>query len=328
MTHILGGIAFLAIPVFFSPDLSTSLRFVWVPFFQRDFFTYLLLLAFFYVNYFLLLPQYYFEKKQFQFVVGLILCYVVIAGLPMLLIPAPPMRAMPVPMPHPHRGFWMVGHHFPQFLIVLMFSTMVKINSRWKESERQKLSADLSFLKAQVNPHFLFNSLNSIYSLAIERSDKTAQAVVKLSGMMRYVIVEAAKDHVPLEKEIEYIGDYVAMQKLRLGDTIHLSYDVNITTPGLEIAPLILIPFVENAFKYGVNPEEESPVRMVITTSGRDLVMILENNKVVHTVDENLRSGLGIGNARNRLKLLYPGKHDLIIKEDTHTFNVYLSVTL
>jgi sensor histidine kinase YesM len=257
----------------------------------------------------------------------MLISYIAIAGLPYLLIhPAHDTGGRMLPSDH---GFWsIVRGRFPQFLIVLMFSIMVKINSRWKESEQQKLTADLSFLKAQVNPHFLFNSLNSIYSLAIERSDKTASAVVKLSGMMRYVIVDAARDHVPLERELDYINDYVEMQKIRLGDTINFSYDVQIHTPGLTIAPLLLIPFVENAFKYGVNPEEDSMIRMIITTTDRNLILILENNKVVKMADQNLSSGIGLGNARNRLKLLYPGKHDLLIKEDNNKFNVYLAVTL
>ena len=328
-THILGGLAFLSIPIFFSPDLSLSLDFLRVPFFQRDFLVYTLLLAFFYINYFKLLPDLYFEKKHVQFGLCIILCYSIITGLPVMLIPLPKYIITNGVQHHGPPGFWRVfGHYFPQYLVVLMFSTVVKINSRWKESERQKLSSDLSFLKAQVNPHFLFNSLNSIYSLAIERSDRTAEAVVRLSGMMRYVIVDAAQDQVMLEREVQYIADYIEMQRVRLGDTMSITYSAGISTLGLQIAPLILIPFVENAFKYGVNPEEESPIRLQITTSGRNLIMILENHKVAHSVDDSQRSGLGIGNVRGRLKLLYPGRHDLLIKEDTLKFSIYLSITL
>ncbi len=322
-TQVLGGIAFLTIPIFFSPDLGRSLEFLRLPYFQRDFMTYALLLVFFYINYYVLVPNLYFEKKYVQFGVTLLLWYLGIAYLPVVLIPATP---PPGHVPHHHGMFFL--HHFSQFLVVLLFSSMLKINNRWKEAERQKLTADLSFLKAQVNPHFFFNSLNSIYSLALMRSDKTAPAVVKLSGMMRYVIVDAAMDHVSLDKEVQYIEDYVEMQRVRLGDTMSLTYKADISTPGLQISPLILIPFVENAFKYGVNPEEESPIRLEISTSGRNLIMILENRKVVRSLGENLRGGVGIVNVRSRLKLLYPGKHDLLIKEDSDKFSVYLSITL
>lgn len=324
--NILGGIAFLAIPIFFSPDLNRSLFFLQVPFFQRDFLTYALLLIFFYINYYLLVPYLYFEKRHVQFGSAVVLWYLIVAYLPAILIPATP--------PPMHEGFrhhspWMPYlHHFSQFLVVLLFSSMVRINKRWRETEREKLSADLSFLKAQVNPHFFFNSLNSIYSLALQRSDKTAEAVVKLSGMMRYVIVDAATDHVSLDKEIQYIEDYVDMQRVRLGDTMSMQYHVDITTPGLQISPLILIPFIENAFKYGVNPEEESPIQLELSTSGRDLVMVVENRKVVNGLGEEQRSGVGIVNVRSRLKLLYPGKHELQIKEDSNKFSVYLSITL
>ncbi|MBS1596310.1 MAG: sensor histidine kinase [Bacteroidetes bacterium] len=313
----------MAIPIFFSPDLGRSLEFLKVPYFQRDFMTYALLLVFFYINYYVLVPNLYFQKKYIQFSVALVLWYLGIAYLPLVLIPATP----PVGhLPHHHGMFFL--HHFSQFLVVLLFSGMLKINNRWKEAERQRLTADLSFLKAQVNPHFFFNSLNSIYSLALMRSDKTAPAVVKLSGMMRYVIVDAAMDHVSLDKEVQYIEDYVEMQRVRLGDTMSLAYKADISTPGLQISPLMLIPFVENAFKYGVNPEEESPIRLEISTSGRNLIMILENRKVVRSLGENLRGGVGIVNVRSRLKLLYPGKHDLLIKEDSDKFSVYLSITL
>lgn len=316
--------AFLAIPVFFSPELGPSLGFLQFPFFQRDFMSYALLLLFYYINYYVLVPALYFEKKFVPYSLAVILWYLAIACLPVLLIPAAP----PAGEPHHHHHGMFFLHHFSLFLVVLLFSNMVRINNRWKEAEREKLNADLSFLKAQVNPHFLFNSLNSIYSLALQGSDKTAQAVVKLSGMMRYVIVDAAMDHVSLDQELQYIEDYVEMQRVRLGETMSIQYRVDISSPGLEIAPLILIPFVENAFKYGVNPEEDSPIRLEISTAGRDLIMILENRKVVKSLGENLRGGVGIANVRNRLKLLYPGKHDLLIKEDSEKFSVHLSITL
>ena len=107
-------------------------------------------------------------------------------------------------------------------------STMIKINNRLKQTEKEKIDAELSYLKAQINPHFLFNTLNSIYSSAIEENaDNTATAVVKLSGMMRYVISEAHHDYVPLEKEINYITDYIELQKIRLGNTVNLQYHGN-----------------------------------------------------------------------------------------------------
>ncbi|MCW3126548.1 MAG: hypothetical protein JWO03_2206 [Bacteroidetes bacterium] len=329
VTHIVGGFAFLAVPILFSPDFSLSLRIFSIPPFQRNFITYVLLLFFFYINYFVLLPELYFKKKYLWFVLSLVLFYIIISAVPGFLIRGalPPDLAATRP-PRPPHGFWDFGHHFPQFLIVVMFSLMIKINSRWKESEKQKLNAELSYLKAQINPHFLFNSLNSIYSLAISRSDNTGTAVVKLSDMMRYVISDAARDHVPLDKEINYITDYIDMQKLRLGDTVRLSYVLDVRGADLEIAPLILIPFIENAFKYGVNPEEDSHILISLSTSGRVLTLIVDNNKVAKNMDDMLRSGLGLTNAQSRLKFIYPGKHELVIKEDEHKFHVNLSVNL
>ena len=130
---------------------------------------------------------------------------------------------------------------------------MLKINSRLKLAEKEKVNAELSYLKAQINPHFLFNTLNSIYSLAIEKSDYTATAVVKLSSMMRYVITDASHKFVPLEKEINYISNYIELQKLRIDSSIKLMYTVTGDISDKKIAPLVLISFIENAFKYGVN---------------------------------------------------------------------------
>lgn len=141
------------------------------------------------------------------------------------------------------------------FILVLVCALLLKTNQRWRKLRQEKLETELSYLKAQINPHFLFNTLNSIYALAIEKSDYTATAVVKLSGMMRYIISESHKHFVSLEKEISYINDYIELQKFRLGGTVKIHYSLQGHYPGKEIAPLILITFVENAFKYGLTPK-------------------------------------------------------------------------
>jgi LytS/YehU family sensor histidine kinase len=212
--------------------------------------------------------------------------------------------------------------------LAFFFSLALRIGNRWKQAERERITAELSHLKAQVNPHFLFNTLNSIYSLALEKSDDTADAVVRLSGMMRYVISEADKDFVSLEKEIRYVCDYVDLQKLRFGSAVHLDFKVVGDLTGKKIAPLILIPFVENAFKHGVNPEIDSDILIHILIKDGRLEMIVKNKILPSVQQETLRNGLGVENTRNRLKHLYPSSHVLNIRESENEFLVEMNIGL
>jgi LytS/YehU family sensor histidine kinase len=221
-----------------------------------------------------------------------------------------------------------MDHNFFLVFAVLFFSLLLRIASQWRRSEKEKLNAELSYLKAQINPHFLFNTLNSIYALAIEKSDNTATAVAKLSGMMRYVISDAAKRFVPLDKELAYIKDYIELQRIRFGDTIQLYFDINGTANGKQIAPLILISFIENAFKYGVNAEEDSVIGIHMNIEENKLNMRVYNHKVNVQMAHEGKTGTGIANTKTRLDLLYPARHLLTISENEKEFSVSLTLIL
>jgi Histidine kinase len=336
LVHIIGCIAFLSLPVIFSPDFSSTFGFIKVHAFQRSFLTYTFLLLFFYLNYFWLITNLYFEKKYFYFFLCILLCYAVISFVPDFIIPrnhflpGPPGPGFADGAAGPgHFDFLHAEQPLFQFFIVFILSTMIRINNRWKQSEKEKVNAELSYLKAQINPHFLFNTLNSIYSSAInENADNTASAIVKLSGLMRYVISEAHHTFVSLEKEINYISDYIELQQIRLGNTILLSYEVTGDPAGKKIAPLILISFIENAFKHGVNPEDNSSIRIRIEINGHNLNMTVANRKVKNSTDDTLKNGIGLENTKIRLQLLYPSKHLLEIKEHENEFLVLLKIVL
>ncbi|MBI1781673.1 MAG: histidine kinase, partial [Sphingobacteriales bacterium] len=155
----------------------------------------------------------------------------------------------------------------------------------------------------------------------------TANAVVKLSGMMRYVTTESQQQLVTLEKEIAYITDYIELQQMRMGNTVQLSYTVTGNLTGKKIAPLILIPFIENAFKYGVNPEKPSLVEVVIDIKGDILELKTHNHKVV-TKEHTHGESLGVINTESRLNLMYPGNHELVINEDDKEYLVLLKIKL
>lgn len=220
-----------------------------------------------------------------------------------------------------------VSHRVFLFLAVFFFSLILKINYRWRQTEKEKLNAELSYLKAQINPHFLFNMLNTIYSLAIEKSDQTSHAVVKLSQMMRFVISDAGNELVPLSREIDYLSNYIELQKMRFGDSIPLSFTVTGKATGQLIAPLILISFVENAFKHGVNAAENTDIRIAVKIDEKQLHFTAFNNKVT-VQDKQEAGGLGLENTRKRLQLLYPGRHTLVIRDEEHYFEVSLSLQL
>lgn len=333
--HVVACTIFLLLPIIFWPgeggigEFFTDSRAV------RGYINNILILLFFYLNFYVLIPKYYFQKKYIFFAFILLVCYLVIAFLPESIVPFQEHGRMP-PKPEPQGrligggGWWVfrMGHNLVFFLAVVFFSLLLKINNRLKQTEKEKLKAELSYFKAQINPHFLFNTLNSIYSLAIQKADNTADAVVKLSGMMRYVLSDASHDFVPLEKEIGYITDYIDLQRIRFGETVKINYQAEEPHPGKLIAPLILISFIENAFKFGVNPEEESFIAVNISLFEDHLHLHVYNNKVHGQLENETQGGLGINNAKQRLNLLYPEKHKLEIVESDSEYEVDLSIKL
>lgn len=353
LIHIAGCVTFLALPIVFSPD-ANSVGDLWkyAPA-LKDFLVYLALILFFYFNFFYLIPVFYFKRKYTGFFLISFLCFAVIILLPNSLVkgdngfhtqrssyrpepPPPPDERYPMPPPprmpaqqQTSRSILLdVSHQVFLFLAVFFFSLILKISNRWRQSEKEKLNAELSYLKAQINPHFLFNTLNSIYSLAIEKSDQTPAAIVKLSGMMRYVISDSGHHLVSLSKEIDYIRNYIELQKIRFGNAVPLSFRVNGVYAGERIAPLILISFVENAFKHGVNAAEDPDIRIEINITTHQLHFTAFNNKVTVQEMPEDKGGLGIENTRKRLELLYPGRHTLEITDDPHYFSVSLLLQL
>jgi LytS/YehU family sensor histidine kinase len=197
-----------------------------------------------------------------------------------------------------------------------------------KQIEQEKLSAQIASLRSQINPHFLFNTLNSIYATTLETSPASADMVEKLSNIMRYTMKETQKDRVMLEDEIHYSNDYIALQRIRLDKSVKIDYRNLVGETSLRIAPMLLIPFIENAFKHGANPEEKSHIKITIGLQGDELHLLVFNNKVAMQKGTTEKSGLGIENTRNRLKLIYPGRHVLALNESEEHFEVSLRIHL
>lgn len=218
------------------------------------------------------------------------------------------------------------------FLLQFVIGLSSNVVNQWfsaeekkEEISKQQLQTELSFLKSQINPHFLFNSLNSIYSLSLANSAQTANAVMKLSRIMRYTLEEANNNTVSLNQEIEFIKNYIEMQKIRLTDTVCIKFATNGEIDNVYIAPLLLIPFIENAFKYGISTHNKSNIEATISVADKEITFTCVNTIFPH-LQKNKGTGTGINNTRRRLELLYPGKHDLTITETPDKYLVRLVI--
>lgn len=219
-------------------------------------------------------------------------------------------------------------HYIVQTLFVsgffLVMSSLLKFAADWFSSQRiqsnlesEKKNMELQFLKSQLNPHFLFNSLNNIYSLAYQKSDKTADAILKLSEIMRYMIYESNDSWVSLNKEVEYVQSFVELQKLRFKDGAAVEVSINGEIDGQKIVPLILISFVENAFKHGVANDPEDPIKINIIANQKILHFSVSNKK--SKTNKDAMGGVGLNNVERRLQLLYPERYKLnIVNSATH----------
>jgi len=195
--------------------------------------------------------------------------------------------------------------------------------------QKENIAAQLQLLKAQVHPHFLFNTLNNIYSYTQKVSPTGSTLVMGLSDLLRYILHEGNKPLVALDKEFKMIEDYMILEQIRYGDRLDINKEFPSDTNGLTIAPLLLLPFVENCFKHGTSQMlEQAWIRLAIDIDGNTLKMTLINAKVPVKDENKPVSGLGISNVRKRLELLYPGKHELTIREEEDVFIVKLTVEL
>ncbi|RME97305.1 MAG: histidine kinase [Bacteroidetes bacterium] len=217
-------------------------------------------------------------------------------------------------------------------------STVLKIITDWfrqlgrkQELETQTMQSELRFLKSQINPHFLFNTLNNLYALTLKKSDKAPEIVIKLSEMMRYMLYECNEKQVPLQKEINYLRNYLDLERLRQHPGIDIRFAVDGSVNDQQIAPLLFIPFLENSFKHGLNNQlEEGFVDIKLLVDGNQLDFYIENSKgqTIPRSDNRPSGGIGLANVRRRLDLLYPGKYQLQVSNKPNTFAVQLSIDL
>lgn len=219
-------------------------------------------------------------------------------------------------------------------LMGLVFFSTLFVVSRTKskkeaELHEQKISNELKILKQQINPHFLFNALNNVYSLSYLKSEATPQMILKLSDMLRYVLYECSEEKVTLEKEIEYIKNYISFQTLKSERHENLELNLENVDLSLRIEPMLFIPFIENSFKHSKIEDLENSYINLNLKSDKTLLEFEITNSIPETVSpKDKTSGIGLENVKRRLELLYPNKHELLINKSDNSFNVLLKVEL
>jgi sensor histidine kinase YesM len=222
--------------------------------------------------------------------------------------------------------------------LVVGISTIITLVQKWqkdnqerKELEKDKITTELSLLKAQINPHFFFNTLNNIYALTEVDPKLAGEAIHKLSKMMRYLLYDTQKGDTMLSQEIAFVKNYISLMKLRLTDVVKINTDISPNLEDMPLAPMIFLPFVENAFKHGVSATQPSYINIIISQKDK-LLDLKVNNSIMkdNSVSLDTNSGIGLVNTRRRLDLLYPDKYKLDTSDPfaTSEYSVHLVLDL
>lgn len=333
-------LGFVLLPFLFSPGTL-------VPsdnqgFMMKMFLGNILLLIIFYLHSYALYPLLEIRGRKFWYFLGLIFCLLVYVFISEQLRTDPPGSNVPMgPARTQGRGGFRGGpgyyFHLVRFFIVIicsysycLFLDNIKRERIIKEKENTQLKTELNFLRSQISPHFMFNVLNSMVSLARKKSDMLEPALVNMSSLMRYMLYENNGNSVNLGTEIEYLKNYIDLQLLRYGDSLKLNLYINGRFDEYRIEPMLLIPFVENAFKHGISMIEEPIIDISIhmDEGSSNLKFIVMNTiSALGSPDEN-GTGIGLSNVKRRLILLYPDTHKLQIEKTEGVFKVIVNIKL
>jgi uncharacterized membrane-anchored protein YhcB (DUF1043 family) len=337
---------FLPISFFFMTDNFQFESFK--PFFSHRIISSCFLICVFYTNLKILTPNILRKEKVVLSLLVLVLSLVLLIAVtrafpPNTRPPQPPqlpelmqpsMTYMRPPLPPDRSGLpRLLGAILSYILVVGVSSGMAMQRDRQRQvKEKQqmaleKMVAELSVLKLQISPHFLFNTLNNIRWLARQKSDKTEDAIVKLSQLLRYILYQAQNEKVPLEQEINHLKNFIDLQKMRLTNPNCVTFTYEGALQGRMIEPLLFIPFVENAFKYGIHSLKPSDI--VFDLHATDNALIFESRNTIFDdilPNEKESSGIGIANVQKRLALHYPNRHELRLDTEGCVFHVFLKL--
>ena len=286
-------------------------------------------IGFFYLNAYLILPRFIYKNKYWQYIISITICFIIILFLQGFVY-------------HNFRNprHFSVSNHILFNLFIFLFflassiafrliSDKSKADRLAKEKENENLKTELSLLRSQASPHFMFNVLNNMVALARKQSDQLEPSLIKLSSLMRYMIYEADEEKVALEKETEYLQSYIDLQKQRFGKNVSFNVSLNQVDNNYEIEPMLLIPFVENAIKHGTGFFENAQIDIELKAKN-NILQFLVRNKYNEATEEikDKTSGIGLANVKRRLNLLYNKNHSLLINRNEEWFTVSLQLNL
>ncbi|SDF79041.1 Histidine kinase [Dyadobacter soli] len=300
-----------------------------------------IMIGVFYANAFFVAPKLLFERNGkvlfVMWLVGVVACFLIVARTIELKLHVLDQMSR-IMNKAPKDPFRLDFHLFMIMLLVMVTSTSLAMAQRWQADaqtrervEKQHIASELSFLKAQINPHFFFNTLNNIYSLTYSDIPVSREAILKLSRMMRYVLYDTLSDSVPLRQELSFLKDYISLMALRLHECTTLEFEEPAPDKDYWIAPMLLLPFVENAFKHGSSTMQHSRIEVSLKVNEGALSLRVFNH-IAHEKDgyQLDQGGIGLTNTRKRLDLLYENKYQLITRENAEdkTYEVVLTLQL
>lgn len=281
---------------------------------------------------YVLVPLFFHSKKYLKFVLSIIGCLLLGVIILEVFIEGDAELAL-------FFQIWTYTHELPILLWPTLFVVLAKVSADLLinqnniiEMERERSKSEIKFLQSQLSPHVLFNNLNNIYSFALHQSKETPKLILKLADAMRYMLYETKEDKVALSKELEYVDNYVELQQIQLENRGELLYEKEGSTDGKTVAPMMLISFIENCFKHAAaSSVDELKIIIQIEIKDNTVNLFTENSfskKQADEEDQLEEGGIGLENAKRRLELLYPDKHELIVKELKNLYIVNLSIEL
>ncbi|MBO9565234.1 MAG: histidine kinase [Niastella sp.] len=285
--------------------------------------------AIFYLNAYVLVPKFLYTKRYGILVILLLVLYVAAIALHSLFYQL-------VIIDRPFRLVNAISFNLPPFLMSVAASIAYRMlvdkskNDMLLQARQQEtMKSELSFLRSQISPHFMFNVLNNMLAMARAKSDQLEPTILKLSSLMRYILYESDGDKVEIRKETEYLQSYIDLQRQRLSSKVALQINLNTSDSDQEIAPMLLIPFIENAFKHGTGHIIKPEIQIDLYVKNNLLHFTVRNKfNAASTEIKDKTSGIGLANVKRRLNLLYPGRHTLLITDNDNWFTVSLQINL
>lgn len=325
LTHTLLWGLFGFVLMFYHP-LSWGVKLPAAFWIKQGLHTFLLLLLF-YANYLYFVPKILFGQRPSLYFIWILAAVILTLSVSFTIETVLPeqWQTEDTRLPPPRPKSFINGFVLMTTLLVLGISTSIAAVQRYQqkartaeELQRQQITAELSFLKAQINPHFFFNTLNSIYSLSYTDVQAAREALHTLSRMMRYLLYDTGHNEASLSKEINFIKDHIDLMKLRLLENMVIRFEEPQLDRDYSIAPMLLFPFVENAFKHGITTKHDATITIRLAVNGNVLRLRVENPvfRKAETTDDTLEGGIGLSNTKRRLELLYPGKYSLEVNDD------------